>query len=105
MQNYKQLQFFDTAALYFQLRHDEARNTATFEHVPLNAGEDVAVSVTREAPGVYGFAPFPFREAGVQVSLTGRYLSPLAKDDDRDLASLLASLPTSEQTVTLVARS
>ena len=103
MQNYKQLQFFDTAALYFQMRHDEARGAARFDHVPVNTEEDVEVAITRQAPGVYGFAPFPFSQDGVEVSFTGRYLAPLAKDDDRDLAAVLAALPESSQTVKLVA--
>ena len=103
MQNYKQLQFFDTVALYFQIRHDEARGEEIFEHVPVSAHEDVEITVRREAPGVYGFAPFPFNEDGVEVSFTGRYLTPLAKDDTRELASILAALPASEQSVKLVA--
>jgi hypothetical protein len=102
MQNYKQLQFFDTAALYFQMRHDEARGAARFDHVPLNAEEDVQVAVSREASGVYAFAPFPFGRVDVEVSFTGRYLAPLATDDRRDLATVLAALPESSQTVRLV---
>ena len=103
MQNYKQLQFFDTAALYFQMRHDDVRGAARFDHVPLNAKEDVEVAVTRHAPGVYGFTPFPFGQAGVEVSFTGRYLSPLAQTDHRELAAVLAALPKISQTVKLVA--
>ncbi len=102
MQNYKQLQFFDTAALYFQMRHDEVRGAAKFDHVPLNTEDDVEVAVTRAAPGVYRFVPFPFSQDGVEVSITGRYLAPLAKDDDRDLAAVLAELPESSQTVKLL---
>jgi hypothetical protein len=104
MQNYKQLQFFDTVALYFQIRHDEVRGEEIFEHVPVNAHEDVEITVKREASGVYSFAPFPFNQDGVAVSFTGRYLKPLAKDDARDVASVLAALPASEQTVKLVAK-
>ena len=37
-QNYKQLQFFDTLALYFNRTHPSERGEVTFEHVPLNAG-------------------------------------------------------------------
>ena len=105
MQNYKQLQFFDTAALYFQMRHDDARSAGIFDHVALNAEEDVEVAVTRQAPGLYGFAPFPFSEEGVEVSFTGRYLAPLAEQEDRDLAGVLAALPESSQTVKLVSGS
>ena len=103
MQNYKQLQFFDTAALYFQMRHDDDRSVARFDHVPLNSEEDVQVEVTRQSPGVYAFAPFPFSQDGVEVSFTGRYLVPLAGNDDRELDEVLAALPQSSQTVKLVA--
>ena len=37
-QNYKQLQFFDTLALYFNRVHPNERIEQKFEHVPLNAG-------------------------------------------------------------------
>ena len=39
-QNYKQLQFLDTLALYFNRVHPDERGPQTFEHVPLNAEED-----------------------------------------------------------------
>src|SRR5215468_2238273 len=39
-QNYKQLQFFDTLALYFNRTHPRERGEVTFEHVPLSGEQD-----------------------------------------------------------------
>ena len=45
MQNYKQLQFCDTLALYFHLTHPSQRVEQKFEHVPRNGLEDVNVTI------------------------------------------------------------
>src|SRR5262249_26234308 len=44
-QNYKQLQFFDTLALYFNRAHPSERAEQEFQHVPLNAREDANVTI------------------------------------------------------------
>src|SRR5262245_6209679 len=48
-QNYKQLQFFDTLALYFNRTHPSERAAQEFEHVPLNAREDANVTIRPRA--------------------------------------------------------
>src|SRR5713101_6081592 len=51
LQNYKQLQFCDTLALYFNRTHPSERGEQRFERVPANAREDVAVTVRPREPG------------------------------------------------------
>src|SRR5262245_52841654 len=46
-QNYKQLQFFDTLALYFNRTHREARTEQTFTHVPRNADQAAGAGCLR----------------------------------------------------------
>ena len=63
-QNYKQLQFIDTLALYFNRVHRERARPQTFEHVPLNAEEDTSVTIqAAEKPGSTRFRRFPLRPA------------------------------------------
>ena len=100
-QNYKQLQFFDTLALYFNCMPEGARQSERFVQVPLTASTDTTVTVTPVAPGVYGFAPFPFNRDGVEVTFNGRYLAPVAEGPD--VRDALAKAPTRSQTVRLVA--
>ena len=77
-QNYKQLQFFDTMALYFNCVHEGARPEASFTHVPMDREEDTTVTVKPLGGGVYALDPFPFAAAGLEVSFDGRYLTPVA---------------------------
>lgn len=102
-QNYKQLQFFDTLALYFNRTHDAARSPAEFLHVPLSATEHVTVSVSREDAGVYSFAPFPFAEDGMEVSFEGRYMTALSVDETQSAREILNAAPVERQTMTFVA--
>jgi Protein of unknown function (DUF3891) len=71
-QNYKQLQFIDTLALYFNRTHREERRPQTFEHVPWNADEDVEVTVVPREAGVYALSPFPFASDGAEFAFAGR---------------------------------
>ena len=50
-QNYKQLQFVDTLALYFNRTHPSERGEMTFEHVPASAAEDVSVTIRPRGEG------------------------------------------------------
>lgn len=102
-QNYKQLQFFDTLALYFNRTHDEGRGPAEFPHVPLNVTEHVTVSVRRVEPGVYSFAPFPFAEDGMELSFEGRYMTALPADEAESARDALNAAPVEHQTMTFVA--
>ena len=76
IQNYKQLQLFDTMALYFNCNHVRHRQPNVFTHVPKNSGEDVDIEITPRADGSYALAPYPFAEDGIEVSFLGRYVSP-----------------------------
>lgn len=98
---YKQLQFFDTLALYFNCTHERARGEETFANVPRAIGDDVTITVNRKQPGVYTVSPFPFDRDGVAISCSGRWLSPLS--EAADVAQALAAAPVHTETVTLVA--
>src|SRR6202035_3963526 len=67
-QNYKQLQFLDTLALYFNRIHPSERGSQTFEHVPRSADEDASVTIRPLAAGVYGLSPFPFAVNGAEFA-------------------------------------
>ncbi|MDE0157081.1 MAG: DUF3891 family protein [Gammaproteobacteria bacterium] len=101
-QNYKQLQFFDTLALYFNCVHEGAREEASFSHVPLNASEDTEVAIKPVETGVYALDPYPFDDAeSIELSFTGRYLSPVSQGDD--VREELERVPVTTQTFTLLA--
>jgi hypothetical protein len=101
-QNYKQLQFFDTLALYFHCAHDGARRATDFKHVPKSAAEDVTVSVAPAGPGVYSFDPYPWCEDGLVLTFEGRYMAPVLEPATADGAALMRSTPAAEQAVTFV---
>ena len=101
-QNYKQLQFFDTLALYFNCVPEGERAPSVFTHVPLNERTDVEVQVTPIGSASYAFDPFPFNEDGIEVTFTGRYLAPIASG--HDVREALSRLPSRSQTVRLVAK-
>ena len=101
-QNYKQLQFFDTLALYFNCVHEGAREEASYSHIPLNASEDAEVAIRPVETGVYALDPYPFDDAeGIELSFSGRYLSPVAQGDD--VRNELERAPVATQTFTLLA--
>lgn len=93
-QNYKQLQFFDTMALYFNCAHEGARGPTVFEHVPCNAHEDLDIAIEPRGDGVYALTPWPFGEDDLEFSFEGRFMTPAAD---------FAATPTSSQTLRLVA--
>ena len=98
-QNYKQLQFFDTLALYFNCAHEGARVEQSFMHVPRNAREDVTVMVRPAGEGVYHVSPYPFADDPLRLSFTGRSMIP---DPDREAADL-GSIAADSQKITLTA--
>jgi hypothetical protein len=75
-QNYKQLQFIDTLALYFNRIHPSERTEQVFENVPLNAREDVSVTIHPVEKGVYALSPFPFATDNSQFAYAGRRIEP-----------------------------
>ena len=76
MQNYKQLQFFDTMALYFNCNGAADRKPATFTHVPKSRYEDATVALTPQDGATYALDPFPFPGDALEVSFAGRYMAP-----------------------------
>ncbi len=103
VQNYKLLQFFDTLALYFNLRHESDRGIETYVHVPRDAETDASVTLTPVGGGVYALDPFPFAGDRVEAVCSGRYLFPYRSGEAPvDLAAALADRPTERQIYTLV---
>ena len=101
LQNYKQLQFFDTLALYFNRTHDAERGGSTFTHVPMSASQDVDIAIERTGPGVYSLSPYPFNEDGAEFWFEGRYLAPQSNGDSA--SEPLAAASIERQTLKLVA--
>ena len=100
-QNYKQLQFFDVLALYFNCTHEAARGESAFPHVPASAEEDLTVTLHPAGNGVYELSPYPFSADTLEISYTGRWLAPLAEGQD-DLKGRLDAIERDEQRATLV---
>jgi hypothetical protein len=101
-QNYKQLQFFDTLALYFNRVHEGARTEQVFTHVPRSTAEDVDVRIRPLGAAVYALDPFPFNKTELEVGFRGRYLAPVQNGAAETLGEVLAMLPQERQTVVLV---
>lgn len=103
-QNYKQLQFFDTLALYFNLRHESERTEEVYIHVPMNAGQDTEVTVKPLGDGKYSVSPFPFAGDRLEATCRGRYVEPWPEGDaPDDLGAAMRAIPETEQVYTLVA--
>jgi hypothetical protein len=75
-QNYKQLQFIDTLALYFNRIHPSERGEQIFAHVPRTANEDTAVTIRPVQEGVYALSPFPFAPTEAEFAFAGRHVRP-----------------------------
>ena len=100
-QNYKQLQFFDTLALYFNRVHEKAREEAVFPHTPVTADEDVMVTLRPAGNSIYELSPYPFSKDPLKISFGGRWLVPLPEGDD-DLKGALDTAIGDQQQATLV---
>jgi hypothetical protein len=93
-QNYKQLQFFDTLALYFNRIHPSERGESKFENVPVSAQDDVAVTIRPQSPGVYALSPYPFGAEGAAFAYAGRLVAPGQQDSQGRWTDTLAKAPT-----------
>jgi hypothetical protein len=102
-QSYKQLQFFDTLALYFNRIHKDERREQQFEHVPLDAANDVTVTIRPRADGVYELAPFPFAADNAEFAFAGRPITPGQRQSDGGWSSVLPTIPTQWERFRLVA--
>ena len=97
MQAYKQLQFFDTLALYFNRVHEGAREQAIFAHVPKSPVTDTDITVTPMAEGQYRVSPWPFAGERLTVEFEGRYMERGAVTVESE------KLPVTTQSVQLIA--
>jgi hypothetical protein len=102
-QNYKQLQFFDTLALYFNRIHPAARGEQKFEHVPLNGQRDVTISIRPRGPEIYEISPYPFAANRAEFAYPGRYIAPRGRDSEDDWSTVLKQTPTQWECFQLVA--
>jgi hypothetical protein len=101
-QNYKQLQFIDTLALYFHLYHAGERGNDTYIHVPITAEQDATLELRQVSDRVYTLDPFPFAGERLVLVCKGRYTGPLPAGCDRAQAgAFLRALPADSQTVEL----
>jgi hypothetical protein len=88
MQNYKQLQFFDTLALYFNCTHEGARQPQSFEHVPMNRREDTTIEIEPLGESRYRLTPYPFAQDDLALSFTGRYATPNPNGEPVDISGI-----------------
>jgi hypothetical protein len=102
-QNYKQLQFFDTMALYFNRVHPSERGEVTFEHVPQDEEHDGTVTIRPRGPGVYALSPYPFAAKSAEFAYAGRLIEPGQGDSDGGWPKVLAAASTKWERFTLVA--
>jgi Protein of unknown function (DUF3891) len=101
-QNYKQLQFCDLLALYFNRVHPSERTEQTLGHVPISAEEDAAVTIRPRGDGVYALSPFPFAASGAAFAYAGRLIEPGAHDKPGGWPAALKTAPTRWENVTFV---
>lgn len=104
VQNYKHLQFVDTLALYFHLRHASERGDEVYIHVPLNRDADSNVVLRKLNESTYSADPFPFKGSSVTLTCNGRYLTPIASGSEpADLGAALRALPADRQVIRIEA--
>ena len=97
--NYKLLQFFDTLALYFNMRHSGEHKEETFVSVPKTVTTDTDITIRPTGGRQYTVTPFPFAGNELEVSCEGRYFEAIPADDrPENLGALLRGLPTNSQT-------
>jgi uncharacterized protein DUF3891 len=102
-QNYKQLQFCDTLALYFNRVHAAARGEQTFTHVPRNADEDAAVTIRPLGASAYALAPYPFATNAAEFAFAGRAIVPHQHEQPGGWPAVLREAPTEWECFRLVA--
>lgn len=93
-QNYKQLQFFDTLALYFNRTHAGARGEQAFTHVPRNEKEDVTVVIRPRGSGVYALSPYPLAANRGEFAFAGRRILPRQHEKHGGWPAVLKETPT-----------
>jgi len=101
-QNYKQLQFVDTLALYFNRTRRDERAPQSFAHVPLNAHEDTTVTIEPREAGVYALSPYPFAPHGAEFAFAGRHIRPREHEAKGSWRQVLTEAPTEWERFRLV---
>jgi hypothetical protein len=101
-QNYKQLQFIDTLALYFNRIHPSERKRQPFEHVPLSAKDDTTVTIEPREEGVYALSPYPFAPNGAEFAFAGRRITPQQGAANGGWPAALKKAPTEWERFRLV---
>ncbi len=101
-QNYKQLQFFDTLALYFNRNHPSERDEQTFGHVPLSARQDVSITIRPRGANIYELSPYPFAAQSAEFAYAGRHIRP-GQQRNGAWSSALREAATQWETFRLVA--
>jgi hypothetical protein len=102
-QNYKQLQFLDTLALYFNRIYPSERARQVFENVPLSATADTSVTIEPHGNGVYALSPYPFAANWAEFAYAGRRLAPASSGTKSSWQKLLKETPTEWESFRLVA--
>ncbi len=103
--NYKQIQFFDTLALYFNLRHASEHSEELFMHVPCAATDDRSVRAKPCKGNIYRLDPFPFCGEKLEVFCKGRYVHPFPAAQDftpEQIGAILRALPPAVQKYTFI---
>ena len=98
-QNYKQLQFFDTLALYFNCVHEDDRQAACYAHIPMSATVDATIEITPLGNSTYAFDPYPFDTDNLELEFAGRYLAPASEGSD--VRAALSEAPVTHQRIRL----
>jgi hypothetical protein len=93
-QNYKQLQFLDTLALYFNRIHPSERVEQEFENVPMDAEHDVSVIVRPTEGNLYTLTPFPFAVEDAEFAFAGRLVEPGLGNRSGGWPAALRNAPT-----------
>ena len=101
-QNYKQLQFIDTLALYFNRIHPSERSEQMFENVPISMEQDTTITVRPAGAGVYSLSPFPFAAKGAEFACGGRRVMPGLGDGPGGWAAALKETPAEWESFQLI---
>jgi hypothetical protein len=102
-QNYKQLQFCDLLALYFNRTHERARGEQAFGHVPLTMEQDTTVTIRPRGPGLYELSPYPFAADDAEFAFAGRLIEPHQHETNGGWPAVLKKAPTQWERFRLVA--
>ena len=85
------------------LRERAQRAEQEFEHVPLNARQDVSVTIRPRAAGVYEVSSYPFAANAGEFAFAGRLVEPRQYQKSGGWPSVLRQSPTRWESFRLVA--